>query len=403
MRTAQHQDKGADNPPDIDELSARLSALANRIDTLNGGRRPQRLGGARSGPRAPSLIDRVLAPEPDAIRPAGTPPHAPAPNAHRDIPTIVRHEAEERPWPRLPVPGEDADTPRGPSLTETVTAQAVTLREHEHRIGELTAIRDRQATELRETREHLERQALTIKSLRELTGERDSEIAELTRQLIEAEADKVALESQLASALRDADHASVRLAAREGALTNRAADLADAEQLIEHLRAELAAAQVAIATQVVAAEERIERRYENERGSLIANSERRLADLQGVIAERDARIDTLEQDKVSLAEEIAALRALLDDSHAEINAAIETAAGKDSHIAFLDTVITVTRDNAEATVKELVAEFDRERAAFKREREELIAKAQTASAFQQDIAKLLPRLLERRATAQFAA
>lgn len=367
MRTAQHQDKGADGPPDIDELSARLAALANRIDTLNGGRRPQ---GARSGA-------------------------APAP--HREQAVALATDPGKRHWPRLPVPGEEPSTP---DIAEPIAAaRAVTMGDHEHRIAELTAVRDRQAIELRETREHLERQALAIKSLRELTGERDAEIADLTRRLMESEADKGALESQLASALREATNASARLEAREGALSHRAADLADAEQLIEHLRAELAAAQVAVATQVVATEERVGRRYEAERGSLIANSERRLADLQGIIAERDARIGVLEQDKVSLAEEIAALRALLDDSHAEINAAIQTAAGKDSHIAFLDTVINVTRDNAEATLKELIAEFDRERAAFRREREELLAKAQSASAFQQDIAKLLPRLLERRAAA----
>ena len=383
MRTTDKQhDIRADHPPDIDELSARLAALASRIDTLNGGRRP-RPRGSPAETKGASFIERVLAPEPEAIRPAGSPPLAP--------PTVQR-ETEERTWPRVPVPGED-----GPTLAEQVMAQAAALREHEHRIDELTSIRDRQARELREAREHLERQALAIKGLRELTAERDSEVAELTRQLMESEADKVALESQLASALRDASNAAVRLSAREGALNNRDADLAEAQQLIEHLRTELAAAQVAVATQVVAAEERVERRYENERGSLIANSERRIAELQEVIDERDARLGALEQDKVTLAEEIAALRALLDDSHAEIAAAIETAAGKDSHVAFLDTVIAVTRDNAEATVKELIAEFDRERAAFKREREELIAKAQSASAFQQDIAKLLPRLLERRA------
>lgn len=368
MRTADQQhDKGADNPPDIDELSARLTALASRIDSLNGGRRPQ---GARGGPAPASRRAPLAAPAGDGG---------------------VRH------WPRLPEPGEEA--PASDIIEPIAAARAITMGDHEHRITELTAIRDRQSTELREARDHLERQALAIRSLRELTGQRDGEIAELTRRLMESEADKVALESQLASALRDASNASVRLEAREGALNHRAADLADAEQLIEHLRAELVTAQVALATQVVAAEERVARCYENERGSLIANCERRIADLQGLIVERDARLGALEQDKVTLAEEIAALRTLLDDSHAEINAAIETAAGKDSHIAFLDTVIDVTRDNAEATIKELIAEFDRERAAFKREREELIAKAQTASAFQQDIAKLLPRLLERRAAA----
>lgn len=367
MRTTDHHAEHADNPPDIDELSARLTALASRIDTLNGGRRPQ---GARGGS---------------------------APAARREPAAPPVTDSGARHWPRLPVPGEE---PPAPDIAEPIAAaRAISMGDHEQRIAELTAIRDRQAIELRDAREHLERQALAIKSLRELTGERDGEIAELTRRLMESEADKVALESQLASALRDANNASVRLEAREGALSHRDSDLAEADQLIEHLRAELAAAQVALATQVVAAEERVARRYENERGSLIANSERRIADLQALIAERDARLGALEQDKLTLGEEIAALRALLDDSHAEIAAAIETAAGKDSHIAFLDTVINVTRDNAEATVKELIAEFDRERAAFKREREELLAKAQTASAFQQDIAKLLPRLLERRAAA----
>jgi chromosome segregation ATPase len=389
MRAADIQRRRADTPPDIDELSSRLTALATRIDTLNGGRRPQRLRGNPADPAGPSLIDRLLAPEPENIRPAGRPPVVPTTAVHRD--------AEERHWPRLPVPGEDVQA--APDLAQQITTQAIALREHEHRIAELTVIRDRQAHELQQARDHLERQALSIKSLRELTGERDSEVAELARKLVEAEADKVTLESQLATALREANNASVRLAANEGALSNRATDLSDANQLIEDLRAELATTQVAIATQVIAAEERLQRRYEDERSALLSNTERRIADLQSVIAERDERIAAAEQDKAALGEEIAALRALLDDSCTELEAAAETIAGKDSHIGFLDTVIKVTRDNGEATVKELAAEFDRERAAFAREREELIAKARNASAFQQDIAKLLPRLLERRAAA----
>lgn len=401
MRATNIQTRGADSPPDIDELSSRLTALATRIDTLNGGRHPQRTRRAPPAePQGPSFIDRLLAPEEEVIRPAGSPPLASAVTVHHDTPVIRRREtAGERSWPRLPVPGEDIQPAPERDFSQPVTAQSVALREHEHRIAELTAIRDRQAAELREAREHLERQAMSIKSLRELNGERDAELADLARKLVEAEADKVGLESQLATALREADHSSVRLAAHEGALNNRAADLAGAQQLIEDLRAELASTQVAIATQVVAAEERVQRRYENERSALISNTERRIADLQSQIAERDARVAELEQDKVTLGDEIDALRALLDDCRAELNTAAETVAGKDSHIGFLDTVIKVTRDNGEATVKELAAEFDRERAEFAREREELIAKARSASAFQQDIAKLLPRLLERRAAA----
>lgn len=395
MRTTDIQTRGANNPPDIDELSSRLTALATRIDTLNGGRRPQRARGGQAEVRPANLIERLLTPEEEVIRPAGSPPMAPA-AVHRDAP-VGRRDAEERHWPRLPVPGEDIPAP--PDLREEVTARSVALREHEHRIAELTAVRDRRAAELREAREHLERQALSIKSLRELAAERDGEVAELTRGLMQSEADKVALESQLATALREANNWSVRLGANEGALNNRAADLVEAEQLIEDLRAELASTQVAIATQVVAAEERLQRRYENERSSLIANTERRIADLQALIAERDGRVAELEQDKATLGDEIDALRALLDDCRTELDTAAETVAGKDSHIAFLDTVIRVTRDNAEATVKELATEFDNERASFAREREELIAKAKSANAFQQDIAKLLPKLLDRRAAA----
>ena len=315
--------------------------------------------------------------------------------SHHDVETGVSRTSEKH-WPRLPVPGEEI---QAPAPADRAPAPSVPPSESHQRIAELAAVRDRQAVELREAREHLERQALSIKTLRELTGERDAEVADLSRKLIEAEADKVALESQLATALREASNWSVRLAANEGALNNRATDLADANQLIEDLRTELATTQVAIATQVVAAEERLERRYEAERSALIGNTDRRVADLQALIAERDGRVAELEQDKLALGDEIDALRALLDDCRTELANAAETVAGKDSHIAFLDTVLKVTRDNSEATVKELAAEFDRERAAFDRERQELIAKAKSASAFQQDIAKLLPRLLERRAAA----
>ena len=396
MRAADIHARGADNPPDIDELSSRLTALATRIDTLNGGRRPPRPRAAATETRGPSFIDRLLAPEAEIIRPAGSPPVMAT--VSRDTPPAVRRDTEKH-WPRLPVPSDDIQAAPEPDFSQPVTVHAVALREHEHRIAELTGMRDRQAAELREAREHLERQALSIKNLRELASERDAEVAELARKLVESEADKVALESQLATALRDANNSSVRLAAHEGALNNRAADLADAERLIEDLRAELASTQVAIATQVVAAEERVQRRYESERTALIGNTERRIADLQALIAERDAHVAALEQDKAMLGDEIDALRALLDDCRTELANAADTMAGKDSHIAFLDTVIKVTRDNSEATVKELAAEFDRERAEFDRERQELIAKAKSASAFQQDIAKLLPRLLERRAAA----
>ena len=397
MRTNNLHARVADQPPDIDELSSRLSALATRIDTLNGGRRPPRMRDTPVEPRGLSFVDRLLAPDPDIIRPAGSPPMAAA-SAHRE-PPAVRHGAEERQWPRLPIPDEDIQAPPQPDLSQQIRAQAVALREHDHRIAELTGVRDRQAAELSEARDHLERQALSIKGLREFNAERDSEVADLARKLLEAEADKVALESQLATALREANNSTVRLTVHEGALNDRAADLASANRLIDELTAGLAAAQVTIATQVADSEERLHQRYAADRKLLSADFERRIADLQALVAERDARVAELEQDKTAQAGEIAALRALIEDCRTELGAAAETVSGKDSHIAFLDTVLKVTRDNAEATVKELAAEFDRERDAFNREREELIVKAKAASAFQQDIAKLLPRLLQHRAAA----
>lgn len=372
MRDAEHQDRHAEPAPGIDELSARLAALANRIDTINGGRRAQPARG-------------------EAARRA--PPAAPK---------AALKAASARQWPRLPDPAGNAASPAAPAPG----SRAVNMGDHDQRIAELTAMRDRQAKELRETRDHIERQALALKSLRELVGERDGEVADLTRRLMEAETDKTALESQLASALREANNASTRLAAHEGTLHHRSADLAAADQLIEELRAGLAAAQVTVATQVIAAEERLQHRFEAERKLYRNEAERRLgdaerhnADLLAELAARDSHIGALEHEKALLGDEMRTLRTILDDTRAELAGVSEAIAGKDSHIAFLDTVIKVNRDNSEATVRELIAEFDRERSAFSREREELIAKARTASAFQRDIADLLPRLLQRRAAA----
>ncbi|MFA6265241.1 MAG: hypothetical protein WC670_05940 [Pseudolabrys sp.] len=365
MQPAKSPLGSADTPPPIDELAERLTALANRIDTLNGGRKPSRAT-------------------------AAAPRGAPVRRAEPQVPAVAAAEraVQDRQWPRIPVPGD----PRLLEMQDKLADQDAALQERGRQIAELAVIKERQAHELQRAHELIERHTQSINALRELASRGDGDVAELTRKLADTENQKMALESQLASALREANTSSVRLMSNEGALNSKDADLAEAHDLIEDLRVKLSAALAATATQVATAEERLQRRYEAERGLHIDNTERRFADLQALIAQRDARVAELEQANVALTDEVTSLAGQLKECRGELAAATETVSARNSHIAFLDTVIKVTRDNSEATVRELVAEFDRER-------DEIAARMQASSALQMDIVRLLPRLLERRGSA----
>lgn len=364
-------------PPGIDELSERLAALATRIDTLNGGRRP-----ARQATTKPAALIKAL------VTPRSA-PQAPAGQATRPAPATPpasTPDPDGRLWPRMPAPGEAAAASPHARIAE-LEAQ---LRERDRRIDDLTGQRDQQAQDLQRAREQMAANALTLGSLHELAQSRDGEVAELTRRLLESESEKVALESRLATALRDANHSMVRLVTSQSTLNDQSTDLAESKALIEDLRAQLEKALTTNAFQLAQAESRLQRRFDAELKVHTDAGQRRLGELQALVDERDGRVAELEADKAALVQSNETLSAVLNATRAELDAARETIAAKDKHIEFLDTVIKVARDNAEATMRELVAEFDRERA-------EYAAKAQAASALQQDIVRLLPRLLERRA------
>ena len=368
-------------PPGIDELSQRLSALATRIDTLNGGRRPARSAGAS---KPATLIKTLVTPRPQ--------PQAPASQAsghQADAGQSLSHrDPDGRLWPRIPAPGP---APAGDQSTRIAELETL-LRERDQRIAELTGQRDQQAQELQRAHHQINSSALTLGSLHELAQSRDGEVAQLTRRLLESENEKVALESRLATALRDANNSMVRLVTSQSTLNDQSTDLAESKALIEDLRAQLEKALTANAFQLAHAESRLQRRFDAELKVHTDNANRQLDEMQALIQERGARVSEVEADKAALVQSNETLSAVLSATRAELDAARETIAAKDKHIEFLDTVIKVARDNAEATMRELVAEFDRERA-------EYAAKAQAASALQQDIVRLLPRLLERRAAA----
>ncbi|MBS0535400.1 MAG: hypothetical protein JSR72_15185 [Proteobacteria bacterium] len=300
-------------------------------------------------------------------------------------PARAERDPDGRLWPRAPVPND----PRIMELQAKIVEQDALLQDRDRRIADLSGVRDQQAHELQRAREQIASNAVTLGSLHELAQTRDGEVGELTRRLLQSESEKVALESKLATALRDANHSMVRLVTSQSALNDQSTDLAECNALIDELRTQLSAALTANAVQLGQAEQRVQRRYDAELKIHTDNNERRLAELQALIKERDQRVADLEAEKATLVQSSETLSSLLSATRAELDAALETIAAKDSHIGFLDTVIKVARDNAEATVRELVAEFDRERA-------EYAAKAQAASALQQDIVRLLPRLLERR-------
>lgn len=365
-------------PPGIDELSERLSALANRIGAMNG----------QPAPSVPAALLKALGrqkpaePARRAVSAAASPSRAGTPPSH----PVPERDPDGRQWPRVPIPGD----PRVFALEAKVADQDAELNRRHREIADLTNIQQTQANELQVAGGHIVRLTESIAGLQTAATAQDEHVAELTQRLVQSETEKVALQSQLAGAQREVNQLSLRLLNVEGILNDRTVDLAASSEIAEELRQQLTAALAATAIQVASAEERLQRRHESERKLRSQKNDRTFTELHALVAERDRRVRDLEKVCAELADCSAALSAQVTASQSELDRAMATIGSQASHIDFLDTVIKVTRDNSEATVKELIAEFDRERSQF-------AAKEQASSELQKNIVRLLPKLLERRA------
>ncbi len=415
----------AQNGGDIEELSARLVALADQINGVNAARRRAGLSTRPVGeylrPVLKALTNRQ---EPrNSAREPELASHA-LPRAidrGRDLSPALDADAEGRLWPQLPTP----DKAKIEALEEKIEQQTVELSRRYGQIAELCNARQAQTNELVAARGEIERLGNSFAELQQLAIQRDTEVAAIMQRLAQAENEKASLQVQLSKTFGETTRLSLRLLNVESLLNDKMVDVAASWDAGERLTAEVAAsraetasaeataqaaqvetvravaaAQVEMvraveavkaetASAVAAAEQAAKQVFDVERTLQAAAFEKRVGWVQEIVAERDRQIKTLELTCAELAaccDGLSRKVVTLEDARKDADVANETQA---SHIEFLEAVLKIERENSDAKIKELITQFQRENLQF-------YVKEQASAEIWKNIIQLLPQLAARR-------
>lgn len=348
--TPHHRPKNSD---DALALSTRLAELADRINATNG-----------------------------------------APRGDRQPPARATPSPEVRVWPQLP---RDAHKK---ALNAKIDVQSSELVKRDLQIAELTGLQLAQAEDLRTACEQIDLLTTTIDGLRRQADRRDLELATTTHRLIEAENEKNQLQADLHAEREKAAALSQRLLDAETTFNDRLVDFTAHRETAERMKTELATAQAEIPQAVAAAEVNAHRLFAYQVAQLREQHEQQLQDLRLKFAERERQKDQVEKAHAELVALFAALSDKIAGLETEKALAEEFIRTQASQIELVEMTAAAERENAKATIKELIVEFGRER-------EQLQAQEKAAAEIRMNIVQLLPKLIARRdamkpATAQVA-
>jgi hypothetical protein len=316
-------------------------------------------------------------------------------------------DAEGRVWPKLPeVRPAQKKTPAA-----GIEAQPSGIAERDLLIADLTGQQLAQADELRSACAQIDHLIATINALRHEGDRRDLDLATATQKMFDAENRYSELQADLATERQKSAALSQRLIEVETAFNDRLVDFTIHRESAERLSNELILARTEAPKALAAAEVRAHRlfaeqfarlseRHEqqvdelqtaltDQFSQLSAHHEQQLQELQTTIAKRDGEKRCLEHTHVDLALLFCALSDKIAGLETEKEQAAEIIRTQVGQIEFLETSTIIARQNAEATIKELAAEFGRERG-------QLLARENAAAEIRKNIVQLLPRLIARR-------
>lgn len=372
---------------DIDELSHRLTTLADQINQSNSARRGNRAPGRPGDSYLPSLFKNLTAPP----APQATPREpvfqvraTPAVEEPGRTPPPLSLEPDGRHWPQLPMPGVDVR-----ALEEKIETQAAEIDKREIEIAELYVLRQNQTNDLKVAHHEIETLRQSLAELQQLAAQHEMKSAAATQRFVRAESEKAVLQAQIDQELAVSAELTHRLLDVEAALNDKSVDVTAHQETVERLRIELAETRAQTDRQVAQAEEKVDRRHYDERKLQTASFEKKLAAAQALIDERDRKIETFEMAYAELAACCDGLsRQILALEDAQRQAAISVHS-QSEYIIFLETTLKVERANSEATLKELAAQFEHER-------EKMQAREREAAEIRKNIVLLLPKLAARR-------
>ncbi len=287
---------------------------------------------------------------------------------------------DNRPWPTLEVPQKPGPSP----LEKKAADQERELALRCTQVADLYDLQERQSAELQIAYTEIERLNAAFAELQETATQHATKSADRKKNNTALYQENAVLRTKLDKALDDAAELSKQMLRVETMFNDRELVITSALEQTDLLKAELAAANAEIGrlTTVNDETERLRQDDANRKAAIIDELNRKI---ESLFVDHGIQLKT--RDKLARrCDDIAKSAAALESANAE---ATNKLVAQAEHTAFLETVLRVERETAEAKIKELTEKLEDERL-------QRTATEQVSAAMRQEMAALLRQFATRR-------
>ncbi len=287
---------------------------------------------------------------------------------------------DNRPWPTLEVPQKPGPSP----LEKKAADQERELALRCTQVADLYDLQERQSAELQIAYTEIERLNAAFAELQETATQHATKSAERKKANTALYQENAVLRTKLDKALDDAADLSKQMLRVETMFNDRELVITSALEQADLLKAELAAANAEIGRLTTVNDETEQLRQDdaNRKTAIIDELNRKI---ESLFVDHGIQLKT--RDKLAKrCDDIAKSAAALESANAE---ATNKLVAQAEHTAFLETVLRVERETAEAKIKELTEKLEDERL-------QRTATEQVSAAMRQEMAALLRQFATRR-------
>jgi ribosome-binding protein aMBF1 (putative translation factor) len=277
---------------------------------------------------------------------------SPVAPVRRDRAIAAAVDLDDRPWPTLELPVRPGSNPIEKRLADQERELAMRCTQ----VADLYNLQERQTTELQAAYAEIERANAAFEELQATATQHAMAAAERKKSITALYQENTVLRSKLERALDDTTVLSKQLLTVEALFNDRELIITSALEQADLLKAELAA-QAAEQSNLTRSIEQTEQLHQDDRRRNMA-----------IIAELNRKIETLFLDHgvqlktrdrlAKRCDDLAKVVAALESANQEANAKLAT---QGEHTTFLETVLRVERETAQARIKELTEELEQER------------------------------------------
>jgi chromosome segregation ATPase len=287
---------------------------------------------------------------------------------------------DSRPWPTLEVPAKQGPSP----LEKKAADQERELALRCTQVADLYDLQERQSAELQIAYTEIERLNTAFAELQETATQHAAKSADRKKINTALYQENAVLRTKLDKALDDAAEMSKQMLRVETMFNDRELVITSALEQADLLKAELAAANAEIGrlTTVIDEAEQLRQDDADRKTAIIDELNRKI---ESLFVDHGIQLKT--RDKLAKrCDDIAKSAAALESANAEATSKLVAQA---EHTAFLETVLRVERETAEAKIKELTEKLEDERL-------QRTATEQVSAAMRQEMAALLRQFATRR-------